>query len=336
MNGFFNRGWYARSVPFWLVLPLLLPISAVFGVISAWRRWAYRQGFLRSERLPVPVIVVGNITVGGSGKTPLVIALVEVLRAAGKTPGVISRGYGGQVRVPTPVTFESRPEDVGDEPVLIARRTACPLWVGRRRAEVGRQLLANHPEVDVLISDDGLQHYALQRDVEIVVLDGARGLGNGFLLPAGPLRETRRRLDDVDAVVVNGAGLSPLTTGRSFTMQLEGDRFWNLKTPENMQQARAFSGGAVHALAGIGNPSRFFVALRKLGLEHVAHAFPDHYRYSAEDLPAGTVLMTEKDAVKCADFMRDDLWALKIDAQLEPGFINLILDTCVSDNRQKA
>ncbi|HEX5338088.1 MAG TPA: tetraacyldisaccharide 4'-kinase, partial [Gallionella sp.] len=195
------QGQWGRRTP-WQIL--LLPPAALFFFISLVRRLLFRSGLRRSHRLPVPVIVVGNLTVGGTGKTPLVLWLVEFLRSQGYHPGIISRGYAGSAAQPQAVSAVSDPALVGDEPLLLARRTQCPIWVGRRRADVARALLVAHPDCDVIISDDGLQHYALQRDVEVVVVDGVRRFGNGLPLPAGPLREPLSRLQSVDAVVVNG------------------------------------------------------------------------------------------------------------------------------------
>jgi len=323
LTAFLARCWYHGARAAWL----FLPFSWLYGTVIFLRRQAYRLGLLRRHRLPVPVIVVGNLTVGGSGKTPLVIWLVEVLRQAGWRPGVISRGYGGSQRAVSPVRGDSHPERVGDEPVLIARRCACPVWVGARRVEAAEALLSFHPEVDVLISDDGLQHLALQRDVEIVVVDGERGYGNQWLLPAGPLREPMRRLRSVTAEVVNGgSGSSPMGTPPRFRMKLVGDRFWKLRDPAQSCPASAFLPKTVRAVAGIGNPGRFMAHLRGLGLDVEGTAFPDHHRFQPGDLPPGTVLMTEKDAVKCAAWAPEDAWALRIDAQLEDGLQSLIMD----------
>jgi len=272
------------------------------------------------------VVVVGNITVGGTGKTPLVIRLAGWLGEEGLRPGIVSRGYGGRHGSPVPVRPDSDPLEAGDEPVLLARRTGCPVWVGRRRAEAARQLLAFHPEVDVILSDDGLQHYALGRDVEVVVIDGERGFGNGRLLPAGPLREPVARLERVDAVVAHGGWHGPALPVPRFDMQLQGRVFWSLPEPERVAEADAFAGRPVHAVAGIGHPGRFFAHLDALGLEVIPRAFPDHHPYRREELPEGTLLMTEKDAVKCAAFGLRDAWALRVDAEVGAGLKTLILD----------
>lgn len=324
MSQALTRAWHGQG-PRWArtLLLGLVPLSLLFGALVALRRRLYRLGLLKVTRLPVPVVVVGNLSVGGAGKTPLVLALVDWLRRAGYRPGLISRGYGGAAREPMPVAADSDPALVGDEPVLLARRAACPVWVGRARGEAGRRLLARHPEVDVLLADDGLQHLALARDMEIVVVDGRRGFGNARLLPAGPLREPLARLAEADAVVVNGGGMSGLPVP-TFAMALRGSEFVNLADPARVVDAAHFAGRKLHALAGIGDPARFFERLRELGLHIETHAFADHHPYAAADLPAGTLLMTEKDAVKCAAFARPDDWFLSVDAEVEAGLNTLL------------
>jgi tetraacyldisaccharide 4'-kinase len=299
---------------------LLLPLSWLFGAVAALRRALYRGGWLRQERVSVPVVIVGNISVGGSGKTPLVLWLAARLRERGFNPGIVSRGYGGSATVPRAVGREDPADLVGDEPLLLARRSGCPVWIGRERAAAARGLLAAHPECDVLIADDGLQHYALARDFEIVVMD-RRGVGNGWRLPAGPLREGPRRLDSVDALVVNGAHLPDaarrVPPPRRFTMTLAGERFLRLAAPHETCTADDLRGRKLHALAGIGEPQRFFDHLSALGLDFSAHPFPDHHRYTARDLASaagGTLLMTEKDGVKCAGLSAPDTWVLRVDA----------------------
>jgi tetraacyldisaccharide 4'-kinase len=303
----------------------LLPLAALFYLISLARRLSYGLGARRGYRMPVPVIVVGNLTVGGTGKTPLVLWLVEFLRSHGYRPGIISRGYASRASSPQSVSATSDPALVGDEPVLLAKRVQCPVWVGERRADVARALLTARPDCDVLISDDGLQHYALQRDVEVVVIDGNRRFGNGLLLPAGPLREPLSRLKSVDAVVVNGGSIAP----GEYAMQLAGDRFHQIRQPLVVAVAAEFVGKRLHAMAGIGDPSRFFAHLRKLGLQVVEHPFPDHYTYQPHELQfkdADAILMTEKDAVKCAAFAPPNAWALAVDAEMDAAFGNKILE----------
>jgi tetraacyldisaccharide 4'-kinase len=332
-----QRCWYRRCPAWFLGVHVLLamPLALVFRALVVLRGALYRSGLLRVERLPVPVIVVGNINVGGSGKTPLTITLVQWLRLAGLRPGIVSRGYGGSAGIPMPVMPDSDPALVGDEPVLLARRALCPVWIGRKRAAAARQLLAFHPEVDVLIADDGLQHLALARDVELVVVDAARGFGNGWPLPAGPLREPVSRLARVDAVVVNGVATPALDFPcPSFAMHIVGARFVNLAEPERCVTAEYFKADTgrepLHAIAGIGHPERFFRQLTELGLAATTHAFADHHVFRESDLPHGTVLMTEKDAVKCAvignRLKRRDLWFVAVDAEVDGGLQSLIIE----------
>ncbi len=320
--------WY-RIAPLHLVL---WPLSQVFAALAALRRLLYRAGALAVTRLPVPVIVVGNINVGGTGKTPLVIWIIQLLRENGYHPGIVCRGYDGSAGTPQRVAAGSDPAVVGDEAVLLARRCGCPVWVGARRVAAARALLAAHPECDAMISDDGLQHYALARDVEIAVIDGGRGFGNGMLLPAGPLREPLQRLDRVDALVVNGAALFPRTLlpagTPAFDMTLGGRTFYDLLNPARQAGPEHFTGQRVHAVAGIGNPRRFFDHVRELGIAFTGHPFPDHHAFEAADLAcadADAVLMTEKDAVKCERFGSAKLWALRIDAEVDLALGELIL-----------
>jgi tetraacyldisaccharide 4'-kinase len=291
---------------------LLAPFGRVFAMIAAERRRAYDSGLLHRVRLPVPVIVVGNITVGGTGKTPLVVWLVERLRVMGRRPGVVSRGYGGRARRwPQRVTAGSDPAEVGDEPVLIARRCACPVVVAPQRVSAARTLLAEY-DCDVIVCDDGLQHYALARDLEIVVMDGARRLGNGRCLPAGPLRESPSRLQSVDLVVVNGKPREG-----EYAMHLAGGWAQSLRDPAVERPLDDWCGQTVHAVAGIGNPQRFFTHLRAHGLEVIEHPFADHHRFQADDLAFGDtrpLLMTEKDAVKCRAFAGADRWVVPVSA----------------------
>jgi tetraacyldisaccharide 4'-kinase len=312
--------WYRRRLA--AALWPLLPVSWLFLLLVALRRALYRRGLLHSEALPVPVIVVGNLTVGGSGKTPLVLWLVERLRARGWRPGIISRGYGGNTDGVRAVAANSSPAEIGDEPLLLARRSGVPVFVGRDRVAAGRALLAAHPECDVIVSDDGLQHYRLQRSAEVVVFDG-RGAGNGHLLPGGPLREPLRRLAAVTAVVWNGgakAPAMPATQGvPQFDMHLRGRRFVGLTDAQRVCDADDLRGKRLYALAGIGDPARFFAQLSDLGLQFEARPFPDHHSYSAADLAFArddVLLMTEKDAVKCAAITTGEAWVLPVEAEL--------------------
>ena len=321
-----ERHW-ERVTP---VSALLYPLSLLYGAVAGFRRATGT-----SARLPVPVIVVGNLTVGGTGKTPLTLWLAEFLRARGRTPGIVSRGYGGHTDTPRRVFPDSDPLACGDEPILLARRSGCEVWIGADRVAAARALLAAGSACDVVLSDDGMQHYPLERDVEICVVDGERGFGNGWLLPAGPLREQHSRLTEVDAVVVNDDGSTPHpsiarlpgNTAR-FSMKLEGREFLNLLNPGQTAGAESFRGKRVQAIAGIGNPQRFFRHLQKMGLEFTAIPFPDHHPFTAADIAfvgAEAVLMTEKDAVKCQPYADERQWALRVDAQVDPELGELVL-----------
>lgn len=294
--------WYGRSPWVWP----LLPLSALYCAVVAARRWSYRIGVKKPHRLNVPVIVVGNLTVGGTGKTPLVIWLARFLRAQGYHPGLIARGYGGKAaHWPQTVTADSNPAQVGDEPVLLVRATGCPMVVAPDRVAAARALLAEN-DCNVIISDDGLQHYALGRDIEIAVIDGERRFGNGHCLPAGPLREPASRLSGVDLIVANGAAMAG-----EYALRVEADDAVNLVSGER-HALEHFRAQPVHAIAGIGHPARFFNALRETGLSIETHAFPDHHAYRPDDLAFGdaALLMTEKDAVKCHDFARPNFWSV--------------------------
>jgi tetraacyldisaccharide 4'-kinase len=315
--------WY-RIRPAHLVL---FPLSLLFGAAVAMRRWLYRVGGLRCARMRIPVIVVGNITVGGTGKTPSVLWLVDCLQEHGYRPGIVTRGYGGSEDLQE-VRPDSDPTRAGDESVLLARRAGVPVFACRDRVQAALALLSAHPGRDVLVSDDGLQHYGLARDIEIAVVDGQRCFGNGWLLPAGPLREPVRRLASVDAVVVHGEEELPAVGAPQFLAKLTGDSFQNLLNPDFRVAAPDLRDRALHAIAGIGNPQRFFAQLQRMGLTFRAHPFPDHFRFSADDLAfAGddVVLMTEKDAVKCSAFARERWWYLPVEAEVDPALGNLIL-----------
>ena len=317
--GFAQRHWYrlsALSLALW-------PVSLLYRLVVALRRFVYVSGLLQSARLPVPVIVVGNIVAGGTGKTPLVLALAAMLRENGRKPGIVSRGYRGVAAAPMEVAATSAVALVGDEPLLMARVAACPVWIGRDRAAAARGLLAAHPDCDVLLLDDGLQHYRLARDIEIAVEDERR-TGNGLLLPAGPLREPASRR--VDAWVANSS--APGNHDSAFRMDLRGDSFCRVTHPRERLPAAAFARKKLHAAAGIGNPKRFFDHLAGLGLATVNHAFPDHHAYAASDLDFGNyeaLLMTEKDAVKCEAFARAHWYALQVEAELAPAFFDFIM-----------
>lgn len=308
----------------WLSL-LLSPFSALFAASTALRRFAYRIGVLHSHRLPVPVVVVGNISAGGTGKTPTVLWLAQALRERGFTPGIVSRGYGGAGRL-MEVSAASDPGEVGDEPALLATRALCPVVVGHDRVAAARLLIAAHPAVDVILSDDGLQHYRLARNAEIAVVDSRRTFGNGWLLPAGPLREPPIRLRGVDAIVTNGE-MPPIYAAPAFAMRLQGSILQNLREPAQTRAIDTFAGKPLHAVAGIGNPQRFFESLREHGLSVQAHAYPDHHPFRPADLEFGDadpVIMTEKDAIKCRRFARANWWMLPVNAQIDPGLADLV------------
>ena len=306
-----------------LIAVLLWPLSLLFGLIVRLRRQLYRIGFFKSHGVGAPVIIVGNISVGGTGKTPLTARLVELLREAGYKPGVVSRGYGGNSSEwPRHVTADSDPGEVGDEPVLLAQRCRCPIVVGPDRVAAAQALFARY-DCNVIVSDDGLQHYRLQRDIEIAVVDGFRRLGNGACFPAGPLREPPSRLREVDFVIGNGAA-----RGREYLISLRGDTAINLVDPCITATLSSFRRSTVHAVAGIGDPGRFFDHLRHARLRLIKHPFPDHYRFRPEDLrfPQDLpVLMTEKDAIKCRRFASENWWVAPVSAQLDPEFEEQLL-----------
>jgi len=312
--------WYRRGLLAWL----LWPISLVFGLFALTRRIFYFLRILKSEHPGIPVIVVGNIVAGGSGKTPLVLWIAEFLKAKGWRPAIVSRGYGAKETAPRAATIATEPAQVGDEPIILSRRSGCPVWVGVDRSAVIRVLRKVHEDVNVVILDDGLQHYRLRRDIEIAVVDG-RGLGNGFLLPAGPLREPAWRLRTVDAIVANS--FSSLSKN-SFSMKLEGETLHRMTDANDRRPASAFAGQTVHAVAGIGDPNRFFLHLRALGIKALPHPFPDHHPFTPRDLDFGDaspVMMTEKDAVKLRRAAQAHWWVLPISAKLDPAFGDWLL-----------
>jgi len=312
--------WY-RITPLHLIL---LPVSLLFRALVALRRALYRSHILQSHQLAVPVIVIGNISAGGTGKTPLTLALAQQLAGRGWHPLIVSRGYGGTAQQPQQVAADSDARQVGDEPLLMARRNLCPVWIGKDRAAAAQAALQAHPQCDVALCDDGLQHYRLRREAEVAVVDGERGIGNGFMLPAGPLREPVSRLKTVDAVVVNGG----ITSTGQYAMRLSGEVFYNLLAPGKTAAAGHFHALNNHAVAGIGHPQRYFRHLQSLGVPFTPHAFPDHHSYSANDLAfAGcdALLLTEKDAVKCAAFADERYWVLRVEAQIDPALVDHLL-----------
>lgn len=319
-----QRIWYQGH---WASLALL-PLAWIYGGVIRIRRLFYRVGWLPTVAVECPVVVIGNVTVGGTGKTPLAIWLASKLSERGLRPGVASRGYGGaDTNTLRTVDSDSDPDSVGDEPVVIARRTGADVMVGQDRVAVARKLA--DLGVDVVICDDGLQHYRLGRDVEIAVVDGNRCLGNKRLLPAGPLREPATRLSEVDVVVYNGGA----TSDAGITMSLHGAEIVNMKDGRR-RPIESLAGERWHAVAGIGNPERFFAMLEREGLCLIRHAFPDHARFSQNDLEfedSDSVLMTEKDAVKCMAFASDSCWYLPVNAELGDAgekLLELIMSRC--------
>jgi tetraacyldisaccharide 4'-kinase len=301
---------------------LLLPLSLLFFVLSSGRKWLYKVGFKKTTHFEVPIIVVGNISVGGTGKTPLTIALVEFLQSKDYQVGVVSRGYGGLASKQKNSTFVNKETDVkvsGDEPLLIVQRTGVKLVINKNRVQAVQDLLNQH-DIDVVISDDGLQHYAMGRKIEIVVIDGQRRFGNGFLLPAGPLREGIKRLENVDFVINNNVTNST----NEILMRLEADKFVNLVTGEERGRDE-FCFEKCYVIAGIGNPQRFFDLLENWQVRIIKYAYPDHYSYTAKDFKNKDdfpILMTQKDCVKCTDFATDNMWFVPISAKLEDNFYN--------------
>jgi tetraacyldisaccharide 4'-kinase len=312
---------------------LLWPISLIFHLIVVVRRGLYRRGWLRSVRLPVPVVVVGNVFIGGTGKTPFTLWLVESLRQAGFNPGVVSRGYGASGSALRAVLPSALASEVGDEPLLIAQRAQCPVMVGRDRVSAAQALLRAHPEINLIIADDGLQHYRLARTVEIVLCD-TRGDGNGWLLPAGPLREPASRPRDF--TVVNAAEPAPLSPG-AVRMRLEGNHAERLADRAQKTALNTLAGSPVKivAAAGIGHPARFFAMLRSAGLAFTELPLSDHHDFAGNPfagITADVILITEKDAVKCQqnNELRNDprLWVVPVTARIDAALAEHIVEKC--------
>lgn len=304
---------------------LLLPLALVFVLATGLRRMAYRHGWLKTYRVGVPVIVVGNITAGGSGKTPLVIWLVSWLREQGYCPGVVSRGYGGSACDCVDVQPDSLATEVGDEPLLIRIKGDCPVTVGRDRVAAAQQLLNDHPNVNLIVADDGLQHYRLQRDIELAVIDASTGLGNGWPLPAGPLREPCRRLDKVDAVVqVMRGDVAPFALKQaSWRASYTAGPAYRLNQPAETRSLHDLPVADWLAVTGIGHPQGFFNMLQAHGVSFRSLAFSDHHVFRPHELPVDSaILMTEKDAVKCTAFAGPAWWAVTLDVAPEKGFVD--------------
>lgn len=316
-----DRIWSGRS-PLWL---LLWPLCLIYGVASTLIRISYQRGWRKSWRAPVPVVVIGNLTAGGNGKTPVVIWLVQALQRRGLRVGVVSRGYGGKAdRYPLLVNADTPTEQAGDEPVLIAQRTGAPVAVAPKRRAAVEALLASN-DIDLIVTDDGLQHYALWRDREIVVIDGMRRFGNGWWLPAGPMRERASRLNSVDAVIVNGGSTQP----DEIAMSLHAGEAVNLQTDQTVPLSALRK---VVAMAGIGHPPRFFNTLKQHGITPETEiAFADHHAYSKDELTGlladgQILLMTEKDAVKCRRFAQPEWWYLPVEAELSGSTVAPLLN----------
>ena len=324
-----QKSWYNKSG----LTAFLQPVSWLFCLIVQIRRLFFHIKIFRTTQLDVPVIVVGNLTVGGTGKTPLVIELANLLKKYGYHPGIISRGYGGKARTwPQQVRSDGDPSMVGDEAILIARRTHCPMAVGADRV-ASSQALLKYTDCDVIISDDGMQHYALARDIEISVIDGIRRYGNEKCLPAGPLREPIKRAEQVNFKVTNG-----IAGPDEFAMSYKAEKLCRADDPEVTLDIDSLKNQTVHAIAGIGNPQRFFDNLKSSGLDIIEHAFPDHYPFKKEDLDFGEIqpiVITEKDAVKCQRFYLHNVWYQPIKAELDNQFTEQLLVMLERINGQK-
>jgi tetraacyldisaccharide 4'-kinase len=309
MRNLLLQQWYNPKPWGWL----LWPFAQVFSYLVKLRRFCYKKNILNVYHASVPVIIVGNITVGGTGKTPLVMYFAKLLQQRGFTPGIITRGYKGTIRTAALVHPHADPLLVGDEAVLMANNCSCPVMIAKNRS-AGVRALVEHHKVDIILSDDGLQHYALGRDIEIAVIDGQRRFGNGQSLPMGPLREMPARLSSVDLTIVNGTD-----------MHIICDNAYMLQDSNNNVALDSFIGKTVHAIAGIGNPQQYFTQLRKLGIVVIEHAFPDHHTYSAGDITftdALPVLMTEKDAVKCRNFAKPLHWVVATRVSVSDTIVN--------------
>lgn len=344
MTSLVDRLWYGKGRP----LFLLTPLSWLYRAVAHARRRKAMKA--HGHKLPAPVVVVGNITAGGTGKSPLTAWLVHILQAAGWRPVVLSRGYGGNsADYPLLVTEDTLPSLAGDEPVMLAQATGAPVIVDPDRRR-GAAYALDNALGDVLISDDGLQHYRLPRDIEFSVFDGSRGIGNGALIPVGPLREPVSRLEMVDFVIVNGAAsaddegrvppeaLSGITHTHMYAMELQPTRLVNLKTGE-VRAPESLRGQKVRSIAGIGNPTRFFDTLKGLGAKQIAVPFPDHHRFRPEDLGAETdhmLVMTAKDGVKCRSFAPDNAWVLYVEARLPEAFAESVLEKLRASSRAPA
>lgn len=313
--------WYRKS----LAAYVLAPLSWIFQLACRVRYYFYRY-CKTQQTFPVPVIVVGNLTVGGTGKTPLVSWIINMLKENGFTPGIVMRGYGSSLKNDEfeIVAMQSLAVAVGDEPLMLRQKADCPLVIGKNRPEAVRALLKAFPQVNIVVCDDGLQHYALARDIEIAVIDGKLRLGNGFCLPVGPLRESKQRLKSVDFIVANGNAMP----GEWVMGTQLGPLAHRVNNNDMTQAVEDWQGQTVHAVAGVGNPERFFSALRAKGINVIAHPFPDHYAFKKEDITFNDdliVVMTEKDAVKCRAFASKRVFCIPLEVKLQDEFKDLLL-----------
>lgn len=306
---FLEQLWYGQQPLKWV----LWPLAFVYGRFARVRRWVLETFFQVTS--PVPIIIVGNLTVGGVGKTPLVIELAKKLQQKGLKVGIVSRGYGAKIKTfPHEVQSDDSANLVGDEPLLLVQKTHCPVVIAPKRVDAVDYLLQKY-QCQIILSDDGLQHYRMGRAIEIAVIDGVRGLGNGFCLPAGPLRESKKRLNEVDFVVVNGG-----TWEQAYPMILKPNQLIELGT--NKEVGLDFIQEEVAAVAAIGHPQRFYSTLSQLGIKYKAYSYPDHFQFRADDLnySQSSIIMTEKDAVKCRAFHSEKMYYLSIEAELSDTF----------------
>ena len=322
-SGFLENSWYRKSN--WLFL--LWPISLITRFMSSRKRKRYLMGALKAWKPDIPIIVVGNIVIGGTGKTPLVIWLAKSLLKLGYKPGIVSRGYGGRAKqYPLLVNSTTPVTDSGDEPYIIATNTNCPVVVSPNRVQAAKKLVTD-TDCDVIISDDGMQHYQLDRDIEIAVFDGLRGAGNKLCLPAGPLRESLNRVEDVDFIVSSSKPLDDLSIKEDYVMEYRPIKWIRISDDESFEPENWPLTRAVHAVAGIGNPSKFYNLLRSLGLQPIEHSFPDHYQFNKADLTFNDqlpIVMTEKDSVRCKAIDVKNIWYLKVEADIPDEFAEKI------------